>query len=178
MIPRRNTLALVQGTTAGTHDTPPRLFHPGALNQLVPRQAPPNCDTNYAVPDGTPCVPGPGDYNCNQLARWGVAHITVVGVDDHFLDNDGDGVACESGVPLRATNFGEWVADHAWVGVALTVAALVTLSVLLLRWATRLYRRAKPDDQPALVFGVAGTLIAAFPLAVLGALLFAIIGLK
>ena len=44
------------------------------------------CDSNYE-----PCIPVQGDLSCSDIRQM----VTVVGVDVHGLDRDGDGVGCE-----------------------------------------------------------------------------------
>ena len=50
------------------------------------------CDLNYGG-----CVPlYPPDLDCSDIKTLGLAPVTVIGLDPHGLDADGDGKACTS----------------------------------------------------------------------------------
>ena len=50
------------------------------------------CDPNYGG-----CVPlYPPDLDCSDIKALGLAPVTVIGLDPHGLDADGDGSACTS----------------------------------------------------------------------------------
>jgi endonuclease YncB( thermonuclease family) len=50
------------------------------------------CDLNYGG-----CVPlYPPDLDCSDIKTLGLAPVTVIGLDPHGLDADGDGTACTS----------------------------------------------------------------------------------
>ena len=60
---------------------------PSATATLAPQ---PTCDANYSGA----CIPVyPPDINCTDISA---KKFQVTGTDVHGLDNDGDGVACES----------------------------------------------------------------------------------
>ncbi|WP_040491055.1 hypothetical protein [Ilumatobacter nonamiensis] len=59
------------------------------------------CSDDYLTPAEEPCVPGGGDIDCSDLVQWGVGHVEVVGEDVYAMDNDQDGIACESNIPQQ-----------------------------------------------------------------------------
>lgn len=134
------------------------------------------CDPNYVTDLGTPCVPG-GDFDCADLEQWGVYNIQVVGKDVHSINLDGDRVACEGSAPRSANAFGEAIADNAAVGFGVVVPLLLLLTAAAARWSLRVYRLSTAEERRAHQFSIALTLLAAFPLAIIGALIFSVIGL-
>jgi hypothetical protein len=139
----------------------------------------PSCNPNYATPPDVPCVPSQtGDFNCRDLARWGVGGITVVGNDVYHMDADGDRTACEELPNPRTNDFGAWVADHAGFGAVAAILIVVAVTIASGRWFVRLYKLADTDaERRGYRMSVATMAIAAVPLAILSVALFAMLGI-
>jgi hypothetical protein len=157
-------IAAMSQTIQGTH-------------RAATTEPPGPCNSNYETEPGTPCVPG-GDYDCSDLALLGVVNIEVIGIDQYRIDIDGDKTACEGSVLPKATAFGADVADNAGLGILLTVPVILFASAYLIRWAARLYRESTVDEKRGHQMSIALTLLAAFPVAILGALIFSLIGIE
>lgn len=141
-------------------------------------QAETRCSDDYAVAAGQPCVPVP-DLDCTDLETEGIGEVEVVGTDVFGLDRDGDGVACEGGVPGRTvTGVGETAADAApWALPVLTVLVAVVVSVGLLHRARGEHAAADEDQRGANRFTLYLSLGLALPLLLIGALVMALIGI-
>lgn len=138
-----------------------------------------NCDPNYSTPSGVPCVPAQfGDFNCRDLAQWGVSSISVVGQDVYSIDNDGDGHACEATPNPRTNDFGAWVSEYAGAGLLVGVVIALVVTAASGRWIVRLYRSADSDaERRGYRMGVAMLVFGAVPVALSAVALFAILGI-
>lgn len=137
------------------------------------------CAPEYVTPAGEPCVPGRADIDCEDLAQWGISSVAVIGDDVHSFDVDSDGTGCENNITPRATSLGESVSSIAEAGTIVGAIFLAVLCIVPVRLAWRAYHEA-PDDaeRRSMRFNVAMTVGSAFTLALIGAFVFALLGIE
>ncbi|MFJ6670844.1 excalibur calcium-binding domain-containing protein [Actinosynnema sp. NPDC091369] len=82
--------------TTTTSEPPPSTSAPATSTSTSPSWGE-DCDRSYLT-EG-PCVPWRFPRGVRRLCDWlheqGTTRIEVVGWDRHYLDRDGDGIACE-----------------------------------------------------------------------------------